>query len=308
MPDMQPAMQPAAPYPYLRLMRLHQPTGIWLVYWPCVWALALATITHYQITQEHLLLPMLVYMLLFFIGAVVMRSAGCIVNDMADREFDKHVERTKARPLASGELDMRQAGILLFLLCLAGLAVLGLTLAILPPHVDALTLFLTAIPVTALIVAYPFMKRITWWPQAFLGLTFNWGVLISWVTIRGTLEWQALALYAACFFWTLAYDTIYGHQDKQDDVKIGIKSTSQRLEKHRMWWIGGFYAAMTACYAAATGFDLIGMAIIGGFAAYRLWRTDLDTPASCHAMFRANARMGLLLGAWLITLSTVVLN
>jgi 4-hydroxybenzoate polyprenyltransferase len=206
---------------YARLMRLHRPVGIWLLLWPCWWSMLLVSYAMHRT-------PSLLLMILFFIGAIAMRSAGCIVNDMADRKFDKQVERTKDRPLASGELSIKEAWGLLALLCSTGLCIsiiLGTTI---------LALSCAWIP---LITAYPFMKRITWWPQVFLGITFNAGAMFGWVSVVSDGQWQPsaiaapvpLILYIGAIFWTLGYDTIYAMQDRKDDVLIGVKSSALRV-------------------------------------------------------------------------------
>lgn len=309
MPSMQAAMQPRSPY--LRLMRMHQPVGIWLVYWPCVWAMCLAALHDVAAgnPQQEALMRLALYIPLFFLGAVATRSAGCIINDMADREFDKHVERTKNRPLASGELTMPQAFIALAVMATLSLAVLLVLLSSLPADVSPQAMWTVTLPVLALITAYPFMKRITWWPQAFLGLTFNWGVLIGWLAMEGTLDAAAWWLYAASFFWTLAYDTIYGHQDKRDDERIGVKSTSRHLEKHSKRWIGSFYGGMVAllviaAYHAAISLPaLIGLALLAAGAAavqLRLWQPDI--PANCMVIFKSHVFSGAVIAAWLLTM------
>jgi 4-hydroxybenzoate polyprenyltransferase len=262
-------------------MRLHQPTGIWLLLLPCWWGIALAS--------EGMPSPRL--LLLFAVGAAAMRGAGCIVNDWWDRDFDRQVERTKNRPLASGELNSLQAGSLLALLCLIGL----LVVTQLPP-VD----FRLAVCSLALIVVYPLMKRVTWWPQAFLGLTFNWGALMGYAAVRGVIPWPAALLYIAGFFWTLAYDTIYAFQDARDDVKAGVKSTALRLQKHPKAAIGVFYLLMLLFLGSAgfaqgmgAGFYVMLIPVIIQI----LWlisRVRLESPRECLRAFRANALTGLL--------------
>lgn len=296
------------PNAYFRLMRMHQPVGIWLVYWPCAWAILLAASQTPHLPPHTLLL----YIPLFFLGALITRSGGCIINDMADRELDKHVERTKARPLASGELRPIQALWLLAGMAVLALVVLATLLSSLPAHVRPLDLLLITLPVVALIVAYPFMKRITWWPQAFLGITFNWGVFIGWVAIAGTISPTAIALYVSCIFWTLGYDTIYGHQDKRDDEKIGIKSTSRYLEKGRKWWIAGFYTAMMLCLLAACllagmgiTYALLALLVVAGHCGWQLARWNPDKPANCLAIFKSNAALGALLALWLLVVTQI---
>ena len=209
---------PAPVRPYLRLMRLDRPIGTWLLLLPAWWSLALAAPRW----------PDLGLMALFALGAVVMRGAGCTVNDIADHKFDAQVARTAARPIPSGAVSVLQA------LCFLGLQ-LGIGLAILLCLNGAALAWGAAS--LLLVIPYPFMKRITWWPQAWLGLTFNWGALLGWVAVTGRLDAAPLALYAAGLFWTLGYDTIYAHQDKEDDILIGVKSTALRLGAATPAWL-----------------------------------------------------------------------
>ncbi len=262
-------------------MRLHQPVGIWLLLWPCLWSVALATHG-----------APIVLLLLFSIGAVLMRSAGCIVNDIADRDIDRQVERTRTRPLASGELSLKQAlALLAFLLAASACIALALGWA------TILWAALSLIPV----MLYPWMKRITWWPQAFLGLTFNWGALLGWVAVNGTVQPPALALYIGGFFWTLGYDTIYAHQDKRDDALIGVKSTALKLGSHSKSAITAFYVCAILCWAAAgwlahTGnlyFSVLMLCQL--HLLHQACTVDLDSPASCRATFVSNTWLGLLL-------------
>ena len=218
--------------PYLKLMRLHQPTGIWLLLWPCWWAIAFAS-------QG---LPDLRLLAVFALGAVLMRSAGCIINDIIDKEFDAKVERTKDRPLASGALTNLQAMILLvILLLLAG----GLLLLL------NRTCIILGLSSLLLVGTYPFMKRITYWPQAFLGLTFNWGALMGWAAVSGGVSLGAGLLYGAGICWTLGYDTIYAHQDKSDDKEVGVKSTAVLLGQDTKRWLKEFYKASMVLLAMA---------------------------------------------------------
>lgn len=270
-------------WPYVRLMRLHQPVGIWLLLWPCWWALALASPG----------LPSLYSLCLFAVGATLMRAAGCIINDMADRHFDRQVERTKTRPLACGELTMRQAALLLFLLLACALLV--------ALQLGAAALLWATLSL-APVAVYPFMKRISWWPQLFLGLTFNWGALIGWAAARGAIEWPALLLYIGGIGWTLGYDTIYAHQDKADDARIGVKSTALRLGRHTTPAVAGFYALAIACWFAAISSSAIESAApylaLLAAAAHFTWQVRAlrtDDPASCRRIFRSNAWPGLLI-------------
>jgi 4-hydroxybenzoate polyprenyltransferase len=271
---------PAPLRPYAVLARWDRPIGTWLLLWPCWWSLALAP----GWPDPRLLV-------LFAVGAVAMRGAGCTINDMADRKLDARVERTRNRPLASGVLSMRRAAAFLVLQLLVGLAVL---LALDPL---AILLGLAIMPV---VIAYPFMKRITWWPQAVLGIAFNWGAIVGWAAATGTLEAPALALYAAGFLWTLGYDTIYAHQDKEDDALIGIRSAALRLGDRTLPFLYGFYGGMVvlllfAGVLAGSGpLFYLGLAVVAWRLAVQLHAIDLDDPADCLRRFRANRDIGLL--------------
>ncbi|MGE3714003.1 MAG: 4-hydroxybenzoate octaprenyltransferase [Alphaproteobacteria bacterium] len=261
---------------YMRLARLHQPAGILLLLWPCWWSLALAAGG----------VPPVDMMALFAIGAFLMRPAGCIVNDIADRKFDAHVERTRNRPLASGELSLKQGiGFLVLLLMLSLAVAFQLGTAVL------MWAALALIPVAI----YPFMKRISWWPQLFLGLTFNWGALMGWAAITGEVNLPALLLYAGGIFWTLGYDTIYAHQDKEDDIKIGVKSTALYLGKRTKPALLGFYLLAVLFWAVA---GLLASASLAYYTALTLalahftmqiHRVDLDFAPSCRQIFLSNA-------------------
>lgn len=265
--------------PYLRLARLHQPVGIWLLMWPCFWSLALAGEGRWWVYG------------LFALGAAVMRSAGCIINDMWDRKLDAQVERTKARPLASGELSMAQAGVFLALLMAAGLLI-----AVMLGWAVVLWAALSLV----LVVSYPLMKRITWWPQLFLGFTFNWGAFLGWVAARGEMEWPAVWLYISAVFWTLGYDTIYGHQDKKDDAKIGVRSSSRRLGDFTKPALLAFYmvfflGVLLLCRPAGWGVVFFFLSAI-----QLLWQVamvNLDEADSCKKIFCSNQWLGLIL--WL---------
>lgn len=255
--------------PYIRLMRLHQPVGIWLLLWPCLWALALC----------HAPLSMFAW---FALGAVVMRSAGCIINDMADRKFDAEVERTKTRPLASGELSIRQAAVALFFLLVIAFGI-------------ALVLGMQVILWGALALApvslYPFMKRISWWPQLFLGLAFNWGALMGFAAVTGSIPPAAFALYIGSIFWTLGYDTIYAHQVKKDDAAIGVKSTALRLGKRTKPAVGVFYVlAVVGWYMA--GANALLLLPAAAHMAWQVYAVNLDEPLSCRRIFKSNAWLG----------------
>jgi 4-hydroxybenzoate polyprenyltransferase len=265
---------------YGLLARWDRPIGTWLVLLPCWWGLALAPG-----------LPNLWLGLLFAIGAFAMRGAGCTVNDLVDRRFDRQVARTRNRPLAAGRVSVVEALLFIGAQCLVGLLVLvGL------PRQAALVALLSV----PLIVIYPFMKRITWWPQAFLGITFNWGALVGYAAATGGLSWPALLLYASGFFWTLGYDTIYAHQDKADDVLVGVKSTALRLGAATPGWLVGFYGIMLALLVVAGalvhkgwGFYVVLLPVVWSLVR-QIRGIGLDDLADCLARFRMNRLTGLL--------------
>ena len=279
--------QPARPY--LRLARLDRPIGTWLLLLPGWWALALAPPGGGW--------PDPWLFALFGVGAILMRGGGCVINDLFDRDFDARVARTADRPIASGAISVPRA--LAFLAALFGVSLLILL---------QFNAFAVAVGVASLllIVPYPLMKRITWWPQAWLGLTFNWGALLGWAAVRGDIAAPALVLYAAGFFWTLGYDTIYAHQDKEDDALVGIKSTARLLGDRSRPWIAGFFAAAIALLAI-TGW-LIGLswpfyAGLGLAATHAIWQTasaDFDDPKNCLARFKSNRDFGLIVLAAIV--------
>jgi 4-hydroxybenzoate polyprenyltransferase len=264
---------------YARLMRLDKPTGIWLLYWPCAWSLTLASGGE---ARWGLLL-------LFLLGAVLMRAAGCIINDMTDRHLDAQVERTLDRPLASGAVSMREAYVLL-----GGLLTLSLAVALaLGPHVVALAA-VWLIPVAL----YPWTKRITWWPQAFLGLTFNAGALFGWLAVTGEVPIPAFLLYAGGFFWTLGYDTIYAHQDREDDARVGIKSTARRLGHATQPALALFYLLFVLClawagYESGAAYPYFAALLLPAVSlAGQVARVRLDDRPSCLQQFRDNSLTG----------------
>ena len=282
-------LAPAAARPYLRLARLDRPIGTWLLLFPCWWSTALAAEPGHW--------PDWRLMILFALGAVVMRGAGCTINDIVDRDIDAKVARTAGRPLPSGQITVKQAFGFLALQLAIGLLVLF--------QMSVLAIWL-GVASLALIATYPFMKRITWWPQAFLGLTFNWGALLGWAAARGDLGWPAILLYVAGIFWTLFYDTIYAHQDKADDALIGVKSTALRLGKDTKQWLAGFGAIMIPLLVVmVASTDLAWPAKLGviGVAAHLIWQlmtVDLDDAKDCLAKFKSNRFIGWILLAGLI--------
>ena len=202
---------------FIELTRLNKPIGFMLLFWPCSWGLAFA----YYVDQNFDLF--LNYLLLFFLGSVLMRSAGCIFNDIVDKDFDKKVSRTKTRPIAAGKISVVQSMVYVMILCLLALLIL-----------IQFNILTVALGMSSMLLAfsYPFMKRITYWPQFFLGITFNWGIIMAWAAINNNISLEIVLLYMSAIFWTLGYDTIYGSQDMSDDEIIGLKSTSIKFKKN----------------------------------------------------------------------------
>jgi len=261
--------------PYMRLMRLHQPIGVWLLFFPCAWAIMLASGGVFNANNAKLLV-------LFAIGAVLMRSAGCVINDIADRKIDVLVERTKTRPLASGEIKVWQAVVLLALLLFLSLLVaVSLGLSVL------MWAALSLLPV----IIYPLMKRISWWPQLFLGLVFNWGAIMGWVAVRGVVELPAFLLYLGGICWTLGYDTIYAHQDKADDSRIGVKSTALRLGAKTKPFVAVMYGLATLFFMFASG-GFIGFIPVMIHATWQIRTLNIDSPASARKTFLSNVWFG----------------
>ena len=276
------ARAPRALRPYLRLARLDRPIGTWLLLWPCWWSLALAA----ERWPDPLLFA------LFGLGAVLMRGAGCCWNDITDRDIDGRVARTAGRPIPSGELTVRQAVGFMLALALSAFAILA--------SFNAFAI-LVGIASLGVVAIYPFMKRITWWPQLFLGFAFNWGALLGWAAVRGSLDWAPVLLYVGGILWTLGYDTIYAHQDKDDDALIGVKSSALRLGARTRPALWLFYGGAVALFAAAglaaevEPVYLAGLALAAGQLAWQAWRVDLDDPADCLDKFRSNTVFGWLM-------------
>lgn len=218
--------------PYILLARLDRPIGWWLLYWPCAWGVALAGGVYQRF-------DLLLWMLL---GSIAMRGAGCVYNDIVDRDLDAQVARTRGRPLASGAVSLRAAWAWLGLLCLIGLVVL----LRLPVIAGAM-----ALASLALVAAYPFMKRITWWPQAWLGLVFSWGALVGWAAVAGSITLPVLLLYGGAIAWVVGYDTIYALQDREDDALIGVRSSALRMGRHVRAGVAGCYALAVLLWALA---------------------------------------------------------
>ncbi|MBC6440973.1 MAG: 4-hydroxybenzoate octaprenyltransferase [Rhodospirillales bacterium] len=274
------ARAPGPLRPWLHLARAGGPIGYWLLMWPCWWSVALAGggLLHVDL------------FVLFLIGAIVMRAAGCVINDILDRDIDAQVERTRTRPLASGAVTLRGALIYLALLLLLGLAVL------LQLNKAAIIIGAASLGLVAL---YPLMKRLTYWPQLFLGLTFNWGALVGWTAMEGSLSLAPLMLYAGCICWTIGYDTIYAHQDKADDIKIGVKSTALRFGNRTKPIVSVFYVLFVVGLVAAGietdrawyyyPFLLVILAQLN----WQVRTVILDDPNSCKQRFASNGQIGI---------------
>ncbi len=277
------AAMPAAWQPYLQLSRLDRPIGWELLYFPCLWGMGLAWPGPVGWTY-------VLYAALFMIGAIAMRGAGCTFNDIVDRDIDMKVARTALRPIPSGRVSVRGAWIWLAAQALVGLAVLvqfnWLTIA-----VGAASLVLVAV--------YPFMKRITWWPQFFLGLAFSWGALVGWTAAAGSFDWPALVLYAGAIAWTIGYDTIYAHQDIQDDMLIGVKSTARLFGDDTKQWLVVFYVAGSVLWgiagqlAGAAWPWFVGTGCATLLLGVQVWTVRLGDPKSCLRQFKANRWVGL---------------
>jgi 4-hydroxybenzoate polyprenyltransferase len=274
---------PAAWKPYLRLARFDRPIGAWLLLFPCWWGQALAELSLGQAYPSPLLLA------LFLAGAFLMRGAGCTYNDIVDKDYDASVARTAARPIPSGHVSLAQAWVFLVLLCLAGLAILV-----------QLNLFTIVLGVVSLllIAVYPFAKRFTYWPQVVLGLTFKWGALVGWTAVTGSLSLAPLVLYAGCVLWTIGYDTIYAHQDKDDDAAVGLKSTALRFGAATQRWLIGFYAGAIALWAIAgllAGAGVVFLIALGLVALQLGWQVatlDIADTRNCLARFQSNQLVG----------------
>ncbi len=285
---------PNAWRPYLRLSRADRPIGAWLLYIPCLWGLGLAMIADPAG-------PRLFDLWIAAgcgLGALLMRGAGCSWNDLTDRDFDALVARTRSRPLPSGQVTPRRA--LVWLIAQALLAFL--ILITFPPAAIAL-----GVASLGLVAIYPFAKRFTWWPQVFLGLAFNWGVLLAWAAHGASLGWPPVLAYGAGVAWTLFYDTIYAHQDREDDALIGVKSTARLFGAGTGRWLVGFLMAAVALLACAVALVrpepaalIVALLGVAGFAAHLAWqlhRLDIDAPDACLKLFRSNRDAGLIVAA-----------
>ncbi len=277
--------------PYLRLARLDRPIGSWLLLMPCWWSVGLAGMRVEQF-------PSLWHIVLFFIGAFAMRGAGCTWNDLVDRNLDRLVERTRSRPIPSGQVTVAEATAFMVAQALIGFLVLI--------QFNRFTVF-TGLASLLVVAIYPFMKRITYWPQIVLGLAFSYGALMGWPAAFGRLDWPAIVLYAGSISWVIGYDTIYAHQDREDDLLIGIKSTALLFGENTRPMLAGFYSGAVVLIGIAglmAGGRLIFVLGLIAFAAHLAWqvvRLDINDSAHCLKLFKSNRDAGLILfGAMLL--------
>ena len=270
---------------FIDLTRLNKPIGFMLLFWPCSWGLAYA----YSVNQNKDLF--IYYLILFFLGSVLMRSAGCIFNDIVDKDFDKKVQRTRERPIASGKISVRNSFIYVCILCSIALIVLL-----------QFNFFTIILGLSSMLLAfsYPFMKRITYWPQLFLGITFNWGIVMAWVALNNYISLEIIILYLAAIFWTLGYDTIYGAQDMSDDEIIGLKSTSIKFKKNIRKFVTICYLMTSILifylFKSAIGINFFSFFLIIFFLSliYQLLKFDSDKKTYLN-IFKFNNYSGLLL-------------
>lgn len=287
---------PAWSHPYIRLARYDRPIGTWLLLFPCWWSIGMALNTPAGDWRDAWLFAA------FGIGALAMRGAGCTYNDIMDRDFDARVARTANRPLPAGDVSVKQALAFLVLQLLAGLTVLLL----LNPYAIAV-----GAASLVLVFTYPLMKRITFWPQFVLGLTFNWGALLGWAAVRGDLTLPAIILYVGGIFWTLGYDTIYAHQDRRDDVGAGVKSSARALGLGSKPWLYTFYVMAAALFAWAGMTAGFAWPYFAGLAAgfvqliWQVWDVDIDDPKDCLAKFRSNRLFSWLFLAGILAVALV---
>ena len=287
---------PRAAWPYAQLARWDRPIGWQLLMWPCFWSAALAA---NAAVDEGLFQPwqLISHLVLFFLGAVAMRGAGCTYNDLIDHEIDNEVARTRSRPLPSGRVSRFEAKVFLAVQALVGLIVL------LQFNTFSILLGIASLLVVAI---YPFAKRFTDWPQFFLGLAFSWGALMGWAGVFGSLSWAPIWLYAAAVAWTIGYDTIYAHQDKEDDALVGVRSTARLFGDNTKAWLIGLYG-MTLVFllfsyiAGDAGFfAYVGLIAATVMLAWQILIIDIDNPDQCLKLFKFNTQVGAVLFGGLI--------
>ena len=272
---------------FIELTRLNRPIGYMLLFWPCLWGLTIAY------NFENNLNKYFFYSALFFLGSLLMRSAGCIVNDIVDRKFDKRVERTKDRPVASGKISVFLASFYALILCILAFIVLI--------NFNSLTILL-AILSMPLAFTYPLMKRFTYWPQLFLGITFNYGLLLAWISIYETISFTPVLLYLGAIFWTLGYDTIYGYQDIKDDEIIGVKSTSIKFKDNPkkilyLFYMITFLSLISIGYLMKFSYIYFIFLIIPflHFFIYQIGKLEIKSPIICLKLFKSNNFLGLII-------------
>ena len=272
---------------FIELTRLKKPIGYMLLFWPCSWGLTIA----YDFSGEKI--TYIIYLILFFTGAVLMRSAGCVVNDIVDRKYDKKVLRTKNRPIASGKVSVLLGAFYSITLCLIALIVL------IQFNYYTIILALGSMP---LAFSYPLMKRYTYWPQLFLGITFNYGLILGWISVTNEINFIPILLYLGAIFWTIGYDTIYGFQDIYDDQIIGLKSTSIKFKKKPVKFLSACYSIfilnlLLVGYLAELNYifyffcSIILIQMIG----YQIKRVNINMPSKCFEIFKSNNTIGLLI-------------
>jgi 4-hydroxybenzoate polyprenyltransferase len=282
---------PEAVRPYARLARYDRPIGWWLLLWPCWWSAALAADAAVRAYPD----PW--HLVLFLVGAIAMRGAGCTYNDIVDRDIDAAVARTRARPIPSGQVTVRRAKLFLLAQALVGLVVLLMF--------NRFTILLGILSL-ATVAIYPFMKRVTDWPQASLGLAFSWGALMGWAAVFGSLGWAPVLLYVGAILWTVGYDTIYAHQDKEDDAIVGVRSTARLFGENTRPWLAGFYAGATVLFALAFRMAGVGWLAYLGLAlgalqlAWQVRAVDIGDPENCLRVFRSNREYGWIVFAGLV--------
>jgi 4-hydroxybenzoate polyprenyltransferase len=289
---------PRTLWPYAQLARWDRPIGWQLLMWPCWWSAALAASAYARPADSFSsLIPQPWHLVLFFVGAVAMRGAGCTYNDIVDARIDEKVERTRSRPLPSGQIAKRQAWVFLALQALAGLLVLI--------QFNSFAILL-GIASLAVVAVYPFMKRFTNWPQLVLGLAFSWGALMGWAVEFGDVDRPSILLYLGTIFWVVGYDTIYAHQDKEDDALVGVKSTARLFGDSTKSWLIGLYGGalilMASAFSAA-GVPIVAMAGLlaaGAHMARQIFVLDIDDPDQCLKLFKSNNVVG-----WMIFLGLI---
>ena len=295
-------------WPFAQLARWERPIGWQLLMWPCMWSVMLALIDlKASASVDHPVSAVfMMFLLPMLLGAMLMRGAGCTYNDLADVDIDEKVERTRSRPLPSGRVSRKQAWLFLVLQSLAGLCVLLFLSR------NSIFVFWVGAASLLTVAVYPFMKRITWWPQLFLGFAFSWGALMGWTAVRGELALAPVLLYLGCIFWVIGYDTIYAHQDREDDALVGVKSTARLFGTQSKPAIFGLYAAAFLIFAASWYLSVplgsswswpawAGLVLVAAHMIWQIAALDIDNPDQCLRLFKSNSILGLILFAGLLS-------